>query len=101
MSEAEGGGPERPELLGAISQMQLFELGGSVQEEGLADHGRIVIERVGITIEGPTPTIVIGIAVVGAVASALVGLQPNGLTPGLSSMGTIVVVIFIYFRRPG
>lgn len=100
MGEAEkkGAGREPPDAPHAVLPMHAIESGGEIQPGGLADRGKIVIERTCITVEGTTPTIVLGIAVTGTVGCALVAVQPDGLLPGLAAMGTITILTGIYFR---
>lgn len=115
MGEAKGASPEPPHVHGVLPQVHgvflpvpIIESGGEIQDQGLPDHGRIVIERIGMTVEGTTPTIVFAVAVIGTVGSAMVAAQPGGVVPGLCAMATITVLITIYFRtgdhdypRPG
>lgn len=76
----------------------LTELGGRVQEDALPDQGRLVIQRMGISLQGPTPAIVVGIGVTGTALCAVVAEQPHGLLPGLAAMVAILAHHLIYCR---
>jgi hypothetical protein len=75
-----------------------IELGGPLQEEALPDHGRLVIQRVGITLEGSTPAIVCGIGVAGSLGGALIAQRPDGLIAGLATIGATIVHTYFYFH---
>jgi hypothetical protein len=98
MHEAvEGDGSHPVELPGGTAPMRI-ELGGPIQERGLPDHGRLIIKREGIVLEGSMPALVTGVGVAGTVGCAVIAEQPGGLLPGLTGMGVILVHTLVYFR---
>ena len=78
-----------------------FEFGGPVQEEALPDHGRLIIRREGVSLEGSTSAVVMGIGAAGTVFAAAIALQPHGQIAGLVAIAAIVAqnVSYFGFRR--
>jgi len=74
------------------------ELGGSIQEHALPDHGRLVIKREGVVLEGSMPALVMGLSVAGTVGCVFIAAQAHGLLLGLAGMASILVQNAVYFR---
>jgi len=98
MPELDDGNDPRPSAPSAdLDPIPHFELGGPIQEQALPDHGRLIIRREGVTLEGSTSAVVMGIGAAGTVFSAVVALQPHGRIAGLVSIVAILAQNLSYF----
>jgi hypothetical protein len=93
----EGGGSPPAELPGDVGPMRI-ELGGPIQDRGLPDHGRLIIKREGIVLEGSMPALVTGMGVAGTVGCTVIVEQGGGLLLGLTAMAAILCHTLVYFR---
>lgn len=98
MPELDDGNDPRPSVpFENVEPLPRFELGGPVQEEALPDHGRLIIRREGVSLEGSTSAVVMGIGAAGTVFAAAIALQPNGQIAGLVAIAAIVAQNVSYF----
>ncbi|HST80867.1 MAG TPA: hypothetical protein VLL08_03885 [Kineosporiaceae bacterium] len=74
------------------------ELGGPIQEQALPDHGRLVIKREGVFLEGSMPALVMGLSVAGTVGCVFIAAQADGLLLGLAGMASILAQNAVFFR---